>query len=142
MQVVLDARSLEMTSRGNITGQIWVVLDGESFPEDGWSDFPVVVLTWWIQALDRLSGNFEKIAELRFMDGPFSIRLGAHPAGDVEADFLSRSHSVRPSIKVELRALDMSIRSCAHLVLETCGLKDWHTDDVENLRRVLLHPSR
>ena len=39
---------------GNITGEIWLEVAGFGFPDRRWSDFPVVILGWWLDALFEL----------------------------------------------------------------------------------------
>ncbi|MEL6328097.1 MAG: hypothetical protein AAFR38_00415 [Planctomycetota bacterium] len=53
------------------TGNIWVELNGDGFPERGWADFPIVVLGWWSEAL--ISQRPNQRIQWRFMDGPFEL---------------------------------------------------------------------
>jgi len=43
---------------GSITGIFYVDFGSTRFPEEGWSDFPVIVTTWWLEALAKLKQNF------------------------------------------------------------------------------------
>ncbi len=44
------------------------------YPSQTWTDFGLVVIGWWVQALDRLlDNNLEKKTSFSFMDGPYEI---------------------------------------------------------------------
>lgn len=44
-EVVVDHSSLEAAMSQTIAGRVHVVIDGRAFPEEGWWDFPCVILT-------------------------------------------------------------------------------------------------
>lgn len=46
--IVFDPASLDRSSHGSITGRIAVQSGDFAFPESEWSDFPVVIVRWWI----------------------------------------------------------------------------------------------
>ena len=62
---------------GSVTGVVYFDFGGRrQFPAAGWSDFVIVVVSWWLAALDRISqGGVE--TELHFMDGPYWIVIAA-----------------------------------------------------------------
>ena len=74
MNIIIDENSnLNQGSSGLITGEIYFEQNNYYFPEKRWSDFPVIVLGWWISSflefVKQNSGTFE----FCFMDGPFKI---------------------------------------------------------------------
>jgi len=56
-----------------------------AFPGRGWSDFPVIILGWWADALFQLEGPTRREVQWLFMDGPHYVSLtktvGDGPAG-------------------------------------------------------------
>lgn len=57
-----------------VTGEIFCVAGGVSFPEAGWNDFVIIILTWWLEASTRLGrGHSQEV--WRFMDGPWQVDL-------------------------------------------------------------------
>lgn len=61
-----------MSRSGSITGEIWFQVGEISFPEPLWSDFTIVVLEWWINAIRELEHARSEVSKkLIFMDGPF-----------------------------------------------------------------------
>jgi hypothetical protein len=74
MQIVFDPSTVRQSKIGSITGVVYFDFDsGRGFPGVGWNDFVVVILNWWIAALQKILQG-EK-AELRFMDGPYWISV-------------------------------------------------------------------
>jgi len=73
IEIVANPSTLTRLAMGNITGQVFLQGPAGSFPEEGWFDFPVVILRWWIQGLaepaDRKAGSFQGM----FMDGPYAF---------------------------------------------------------------------
>ena len=70
-----------LSSTGSKWVAIWIVLDGTAFPESGWTDFPLIVLRWWVEA--ALEHSRVDVVEWRFMDGPFWIELSRLGANNV-----------------------------------------------------------
>jgi len=78
MKVIVRPETLAVTGC-NAIGDIHCELSrGVRFPATDWNDFVVVVLGWWIAQVLPLRCGFEGEAELRFMDGPFRIRIVNH----------------------------------------------------------------
>lgn len=46
--------------------------DGTFFPEEGWDDFSVVILGWWLY---QAAFNVPQESIFRFMDGPYCFKL-------------------------------------------------------------------
>jgi hypothetical protein len=69
ISIEVDLESLE--KHKNIVGNIYFVIDYHRFfPEDGWSDFVVIILAWWIKSIKGIMGSKPNITyEFDFMDG-------------------------------------------------------------------------
>ncbi|WP_163103502.1 hypothetical protein [Peribacillus alkalitolerans] len=53
ISIEVDLGTLE--NRQNITAEIYFVIDYHRFfPEEGWNDFVVIILCWWIKSLKSL----------------------------------------------------------------------------------------
>lgn len=73
LKIQLD--EVRVSQSGIVTAPIYFCVEDRFFPEEGWSDFPLIVLSWW---LDEIAGGAEK-SVFPFMDGPFeinSLRVG------------------------------------------------------------------
>ena len=51
VRTVVDPGSLVRSPGGNVSGRIFLRGPSGDFPDDHWSDFPAVILGWWIAGL-------------------------------------------------------------------------------------------
>ena len=138
VEVVVEPDSLRRSSGGTITGHLWLRwadADGSSidFPEAGWADFPVPVLSWWLQALGEL--RVGSGAAFRFMDGPHSIHI------DLRGETLTL-HGHEMTLEVMATAFESRLREAASRVLSECDQRGWSSRDILQLREVLARPVR
>lgn len=119
-----------------ISGKIWWKLNSKSFPEEGWFDFPVVVLKWWLDAAIDLARGKTRIADFRFMDGPFRIRVDSQ----TNRLILLRGDDIQSEAPFMLdhKPLLEALASAAGTVVEICEGHGWSTGDVDLLREALL----
>lgn len=73
IDVVVDADSLERSEMGSITGIEFLRCPTGEFPERGCSEFPIVILAWWIEGLANLTGGNPRSFRGFFMDGPYAF---------------------------------------------------------------------
>ncbi|MHC3000583.1 hypothetical protein [Microbacterium sp. HJ5] len=73
-EICIDPHTFNRSGSGAVSGKIWIRIGGEAFPEDDWSDFPLIVLKWWIVELRRFRAG-SPAASLHFMDGDFGVSL-------------------------------------------------------------------
>lgn len=74
--IALDLQTFQQGREGgNVTGVIFLELHDGAFPERGWSDFPVIILGWWADALLQLEVPTRREVQWRFMDGPYGVIL-------------------------------------------------------------------
>jgi hypothetical protein len=74
--IVLDLQTFRQSREGgNVRGVIFLELHNGAFPAQGWSDFPVIILGWWIDAWLQLEVRTRREVQWRFMDGPHIVTL-------------------------------------------------------------------
>jgi hypothetical protein len=132
----LDLSSLKASSNGTVTGEIWFDEDF-AFPEAGWSDFPIEVLTWWLELLAKLASGQLSSGQVSFMDGPYRVRAAV--AGDMlRLDFLSEHLRVSGGSRVTSFAntVKHSIDITAAL-LDECRRRKWTSPEIDNLQLAL-----
>jgi hypothetical protein len=85
--ISLDLQTFRQSRKtGNVTGVIFLELQHGPFPEAGWSDFPVIILGWWIEAWLQLETSAKRReVQWRFMDGPYYATLTATDAQSPDA---------------------------------------------------------
>jgi hypothetical protein len=139
VEVIIDPRSFYQAKSGSIVGSVWIRTQGEQdivFPEAGWTDFPVVILGWWLKEIEALVCGHTTEATCSFMDGPFEFCLTA--SGDVhlsrrrDEGTLNLGRFRRPESAQELWA---SLHRAAVAVLSECDARGWSGNDIDVLRR-------
>ena len=140
VEVLATPTTLRRSTAGGITGLLWVRLTSADrpprivdFPEANWSDFPVVVLGWWLGQLARPIEGKEALARCHFMDGPHEFAV--HRRHDQPLWEL-RLPGNRPSMVAGnqfLRALVDAARG----VLQSCEGQGWGGSDVDALARAI-----
>src|SRR5262245_23576462 len=118
----LDLRTFRQSRKaGNVTGVIFLELQHGPFPEAGWSDFPVIILSWWIEAWLQLETSAKRReVQWRFMDGPYSATLTVTGAQSPEAFAFSDVKS--------------SLLEAGEHVIAHCEQQDMLSRDLEPLR--------
>ncbi|MCP5348374.1 MAG: hypothetical protein H7A04_16095 [Pseudomonadales bacterium] len=135
--VGIDCSTLERSRTGTITGELAVRVEGEWFPERQWNDFPVVVLEWWLAAL--LDLRAADSVDLRFMDGPFLVRLSPQHQSMFRLEGVEDGQIRRVNVatEVSIRQVYDSIIRAAQLVDKACTERGWSSDDVRRLQSTL-----
>lgn len=132
-RVHLDIGSLERTTSGAVVG--WIDLGDASFPEAGWYDFPVTLLTWWIEALRDLISQDSDETTILFMDGAYEIRLERTGQATVATGLHSGSPTT-PSTETIPEHLLASALACAKALLAEMGSESAKGADIDDLARL------
>lgn len=134
LQVVIVGDSLTRTTRGQISGIIYVRVKGIPFPDPQWSDAVVVILLTWLRALAMFSSGAAETVRLPFMDGPFQIEVRRQDGETVLTGVDSRSPE-QPgfNLTLDVDELIRSIGRAAEGVVSVCTARQWLSRDVEQL---------
>ena len=138
MQIVFDEASL---ARGtgksrSVTGVVYYDFSGFLFPAERWSDFIAVVVTWWLEALEKMGRGTEQEAVLRFMDGPYFLRLIAISDDIVlvkcvedrsDAGVVHEEHVSLTDFRAQLQRL-------ARQIAWACKQRGWESTDLDALK--------
>ena len=106
---------------GNVTGVIFLELNGGAFPERGWTDFPVIILGWLSDALLQLEVPTRREVQWLFMDGPHLVTLTK-----AEGSVLGRGY--------DLSQVHSSLLEAAQRVVTHCDQHRMFSNDLEALR--------
>lgn len=135
-----DFTDLRQSRLGAITGRIWFVLDGEPFPDATWSDFPVVLLGWWIDEIHTLEARSATQVELCFMDGPFAVVATAGSEDVVHLEGWRRGGKVASCLgKQDVRLSDLrrELLAAGDAILARCDEIGFQSADVDRLAAAL-----
>ena len=136
VEVVVDATSLSRSPSGSITGRICLRGLAGDFPDAQWSDFPVVVLSWWIEGLARIATGQGRSFTGLFMDGPFSFTVRLVSGSVAELLWGARGHLATVG-QVEVRSLLVSAAAAGAAVVKVCRTNGWSNRDVQALEQAL-----
>jgi hypothetical protein len=134
IRIDLSEERLRRSGTGLALGDIWLSVDGSAFPSARWSDFIVVVLGWWCQALLELLRGDPEPRRVHFMDGPFHVELGPLVHGSLHLVLVERDLQ-KQEVDVEPNPLVSSVLSAAAQVLHECRRRDWWSSDEDALAR-------
>ncbi len=70
-QIISELKKRDDPDR--IGGDIHLVFDGSYFPSERCYDYPVTILTWWLENCVKLNLGTEDLVENYFMDGPYEF---------------------------------------------------------------------
>lgn len=135
--VKVDPSRLDRTSR-SFTGPLAVRFGSTWFPEKSWTDFPIVVIGWWLDACESLkSGND---AVFHFMDGPFQFNARQVGNGRIALESVERhgddsSRIAQTTVPASL--VIQTIVSAAREILAACKRKKWSDSDILQLQAML-----
>jgi len=136
IDVIVVPSSFERTAAGSISGVIFLRGAAGDFPDSHWSDFPAVVLAWWIAGLRELVAGHSQAFTGRFMDGPLVFVIERREDGSGRLSWGSGG-SERAAGIVGLADLLSSVVSAGEVVARVCRVHHWTGSDLECLEREL-----
>jgi hypothetical protein len=127
--------SLTRSKRGSIFGEIWCECGSQAFPHVNWSDFPVVVLSWWLHATVSLLDGTERKVDINFMDGPYEVRLFAKARDKWQAELVEDRGSGLEIRQFEFAPAPLirSLINCSGELAEACSRNRWTSDDIDSI---------
>jgi hypothetical protein len=134
VEIVVDPATLDQSTNGSITGVIALQGQGWSYPERGWSDFPVVILQWWLQAVQDVSTRLGGTAPCRFMDGPYAFQLVSLTPSDWRLECLARYETgIEQEVHIQAEQFQASLQRAALDVAQGCRRLGWQSRDLDTL---------
>jgi hypothetical protein len=114
------------------TGVIYFEHCGEYFPENGWSDFPVPILAWWLHELFSDANP----TRLDFMDGPFTLEVRRNGKTASISGIERTAGADRITFVHETGIVDLqnSVINCARDVLRALETENISGPDHEDLK--------
>jgi hypothetical protein len=143
--VVVNPAAFERSQSGQVFGPITLRYEpraGEpaEFPEPGWTDFVVVLLSWWLEQIETLRIGVEEEVRCGFMDGPLEFTVARQDADTYRLRCLERTRDGEDVIEdwtSPTATFDASLREAGRATLAECDRRGWASRDVATLRRAL-----
>jgi hypothetical protein len=143
--LIFDPATLRQGAMGSITGVIYYDFGaGRQFPEAGWNDFVVVILNWWIEALQQVTAGSEPV-RFCFMDGPYRMTAVLQSDDSLLLSCIEdrREVEVLFDVLVDVRDLRRELTAVAQRVSRACASAGIESSDLNelrtHLRRLVLH---
>ena len=123
-----------------ITGGIWVEIGNESFPEENWNDFTVIILTWWHRALlNLITVSKGKASEsFDFMDGPYTVKFTKQSINQIRIQGIKTTDygKVVCESSDTLINIKSALVDSTKLILDEAHKKNWSSNDLIVLIRL------
>ncbi|HOM02003.1 MAG TPA: hypothetical protein PLH43_04155 [Acetivibrio sp.] len=133
ISIEINKDSFYISKYKSITGEIYFKVDDRFFPEEGWSDFPVVILTWWIKSLLQIiQGKVGISQEFLFMDGPLLIKGKKVDIDIMELEFIHRE-VLQFTSYCSISSFKSSVVEASKITLESMIKNGWETSDTKEL---------
>jgi hypothetical protein len=138
ISIDVDLNSLEQNNSNNIVGKIVFTINYHKyFPDPEWSDFVVIVLSWWIKSFKGLMISKPNVTyEFNFMDGPPGILAKRINDKDVLLIFcedLTANRVVEIEAVCSIVQLRTSLLKVSKQVIRAAKREKWKSEDIENL---------
>jgi hypothetical protein len=137
-RVCFEANSLHRGKSGAVTAFIYWQFGDSCFPGPRWSDFVVVVLSWWIESLR----GTDEGKLFRFMDGPFFMKVSGAGASSVRVECYEdrKEQKLVGSYQVPVKRIHGEIEAAAKAVVHALQERNWTSRDLEHLAKLLTSP--
>ncbi len=136
-ELQLDVTSFEITPLGTISGNIWIEIDGQAFPEKDWSDIPVAILAGCTQELLQACHGELRRFSLLFMDGPYELNFSqARQITHWGIDAIQRTRSGQrilfSGLVLRESVLNSFLEASKEILIE-CNRCGWQNSDIDSL---------
>ena len=130
-KIITERDSYKKTKLGSITGKIYVCLDEYYFPEKGWFDFALVVVTWWQDSTIKIFKSESKREKFMFMDGPFYISVEKGENDSLGLSFIEWSNRriIEKTGNIKYELLISELIKTSDDVINECKRNNWLSDD-------------
>jgi hypothetical protein len=131
----ISLESLEQLSGGRVYGGVHLQLAGARFPSGEWTDFVAVVLSFLCDGLAKVLAGPDQSVDVRFMEGPFAVRLGPIASSKIVIGLLDNTSSsaVADSTEIHLESLMRTALKATRAVVDECRSRGFSSTDVEQL---------
>ena len=139
VSLIIDLSILGQTQGSGIISIIYWQCGDCCFPQFKWSDFVVVILSWWMESVR----DMEQPTKLYFMDGPFFMELHPAEAGRAHLDCYESNgigendRRLIGCYNIPIARFKREIMAAARLVVTTVEERGWKSKDIERLKALL-----
>jgi hypothetical protein len=131
IQLITQLKTIKFRTAGPAIGGIWLATTGLAFPMEGWNDFIVVVMGWWLASILRLLRASSASEIVHFMDGPYAVEISEEHSGVLRFRLFVGPKGGREVAfgEADLRRFARDLASQALHLLEECRSQKWWSPD-------------
>ncbi|HLA94729.1 MAG TPA: hypothetical protein VK612_03335 [Pyrinomonadaceae bacterium] len=136
MSFVVRLKPETFKNNNNVTGVIYLELNGNCFPDNLWFDFPVIILGWWLENLRPVIQGRSIGVKCYFMDGPVRFEVTAQTATAWHIQFIKDElEGLRNMGSGSVSPKDMinAILDAARIAIDLSIENNWRSRDLEML---------
>ena len=131
-----DDKFFTKSKYGAIWGTIYFQIESEFFPSGGWIDLTIAFATLWFDLLLRIERGELQEDQIRFFDGPFSVRATAGDSKSVQLSFIHKD-AVKVSASAKLQELLREAALTSRDLQEACSARHWSNVDTDRLKALI-----
>lgn len=137
VNLIIENNSIEVSPiSGNILSKVYFRIGEQIFPDEGWSDFTIIILGWWIEELSNLKVG-SKTFRLSFMDGPLYVKGFLRGSNLVELEF-NRERKNKDEVifyaGCDIEQLKVTIYKAAKELIKELDKRGLDNNDVRKLK--------
>jgi hypothetical protein len=140
IDILVEIDSLSISKSKKITGEIYWSLDNKYFPEEGWNDFVVIILSWWHKTLFNIKETrINTSHQFNFMDGPLLVKATKITDDSLKLACIKEnkdSNNIFFTSTCSISQLETSLSNATKKLLKEIDSKGWHSDDIDDLVRM------
>ncbi len=125
LKVMIDLGGASVSAHNSLTGKVWLTFDGQSFPEEKWSDLILPVVGDWCHSLSELCHMVEGEAKLSFVDGPFAAIVTVKESLWRIVFKNTYTGVAKHGGQFEPRIFFRSLIAACNTILKHCSSHDW-----------------
>lgn len=138
--IEVDIESLKKNE--HVIGNVYFVIDYHRFfPDPNWSDFIVIVLSWWIQSIKALMISDVGVTyQFVFMDGIPIVLAKKVRIDEVELQFCLEGlnkNSLEGIAQCKIEQLKESLLKTSKKVLRAMERNKWDSTEIEELKQLV-----
>lgn len=141
ISIEVEVDSLEYNK--NIIGNISFVVDYHRyFPDEGWSDFVVIILSWWIKSFKGLLvSSIGQTFKFDFMEGtPIVLGKKVDPSLiELSFEFHKEKRKMEFTAICQLEELRNSLLTASKKVLRAFERNNWSSEEIIELRDLTIY---
>lgn len=141
IEIIVNLESFNKNRLDSITCEIYFKINEFFYPEEGWNDFVIVILNWWLYAFKNFQSLNNDSFEMLFMDGPLKVKAKKNENNELEMVFIRRYIDCEDcicTIKCSEENLKKELLKAARKTLREISNQNWQTSDTEVLKKQIL----